>query len=102
MNLIDINISKAAFWDVNYSALDAEKSSVFIIGKVLAFGSYADIKSLFRYYGADRIKEEIRLANSLDPKTLNFVSKIFDINPTEFACYNRIQFLQNSGSYYSS
>jgi len=102
MGLKELNISRAAFWDVDYTSLDAEYSSIFIIGKVLAFGSYDDIQSVFRYYGINRIKKEVKLSNSLDPKTLNFFSKVLDINPTEFSCYKRIQFLQNSGSYYSS
>jgi len=102
MKLETLNISKTAFWDVNYSELDADVSSIFIIGKVLAYGSYSDMKALIKYYGVLKIKQDVKLANSLDPKTLNFISKMLGIHPTEFSCYKRIQLVRNSGSYYSN
>lgn len=86
-----LNISKQAFWDVDFDALDAEKHKLFIVERIFDRGSFNDIKSVIRYYGKDSIKETIIRARSLSKKTLALASTLFDIPKENFACYSKMQ-----------
>jgi hypothetical protein len=49
----------AAFWDVNPATLDPDHHRVWIIHRILQFGSWADWQALFRLYPADRIQDAL-------------------------------------------
>ena len=90
-NMKDLNVDKHLFWDVDFATMDLEKSSVYIIGRVLNYGTLDDIKGVLVKYGVDRVKRDIVYNTDPTAKTLNFVSKIFDIPLTQFRCYIRRQ-----------
>jgi hypothetical protein len=79
------------FWDIDFSRLDAEKSSRLIIERVFSLGTIDEIKTVIEYYGKDRIVNTLESLNYLDPKTLNFVSVLFDKPKNEFRCYIKRQ-----------
>jgi len=79
------------FWDIDSSTLDAEKSSRLIIERVFSLGTLDEIKTVREYYGKDRIVNTLTNLNYLDPKTLNFVSVLFDKPINEFQCYAKRQ-----------
>ncbi len=66
-------VSKKAFWDVNFAALDFEKSSLFIMQKVFNYGSWNDQVAIMRLYGLERIKKEIIDASYLRQPVLSFL-----------------------------
>lgn len=80
-------ISDKAFWDVSFEKLDFEKSSLFIMQKVFNYGSWADQMELLRFYGSDRIRNEITAASYLRKPVLSFLCTILGLKKTNFKCY---------------
>lgn len=77
------------FWDVDISNLNLEASRRLLIERVFTLGNVKEMRKLIAYYGSDEVVEELREINYLDPKTLNFVSKLFNRPKREFKCYTR-------------
>lgn len=82
-------ISKTAFWDVDFSKLDFENRSLFIMEKVLNYGLWSDIMEIFRYYGRDRVRKEIIQASYLKKTALSFLCLVLDLQENEFKCYTK-------------
>lgn len=80
-------ISKVAFWNINFKMLDYEKESTFIITKIFMHGTYNDLISILKYYSFKRIKNEIKKASYLDKKTLAFCCNYFNLKKEEFKCF---------------
>ncbi len=85
------NLSPTAFWDVDMPSLDYEKNARFIIEKVMNYGLWADIQEVMRFYGRDRVKQEVIQTAYLKKRTLSFCCAIFDLAPDQFRCYTRQQ-----------
>jgi len=85
------DLNKNYFWDIHVSTLDLKKSKRLIIERVFSMGTLSDVRKLINYYGEKEIVEVLSRLNYLDPKTVNFVSKIFDIPLDKFQCQNRKQ-----------
>jgi hypothetical protein len=51
------NISKTAFWDVNFDEIDFDKNYVFVVDKVFNYGKFNDQLELIRFYGVENIKK---------------------------------------------
>jgi hypothetical protein len=77
------------FWDVDPGTLDAEGSKRFIIDRVFAMGTAKEIILILNYYGAKQVGEVLKKENYIDPKTLNFVSRLLNIPLKAFRCYSR-------------
>jgi hypothetical protein len=84
-------ISKIAFWDVNFEAIDFDANSVFVIGKVFNYGTWADIVETFRFYGIDRIKKEIVQVSYFKNTALSFLCVILDLTEDDFIAYQKRQ-----------
>ena len=74
------------FWDVDFSKLDVNTNKRLIIKRVITLGSIDEIGLIVNHYGKPAFISEIKKI-ALDPKTLNFVSRVFDIPKNEFECY---------------
>ncbi len=85
------SISKKAFWDVDFSQLDFEKSSPFIMEKVFNYGDWNDQVVIMRYYGLPRIRSEIINASYLRKPVLSFLCTILHLQKTDFLCYRKMQ-----------
>lgn len=79
------------FWDVDAGRLDAQKSKRLIIERVFSLGNLEEITMLIDFYGDQQIVETLCKVNYLDPKTLNFVSKLFKTPLEKFKCYTKAQ-----------
>ncbi|MDO8366545.1 MAG: hypothetical protein Q7T20_07115 [Saprospiraceae bacterium] len=86
-----LNISKTAFWDVDFSKLDFENRSLFVIEKVLNYGLWSDIVEVFRFYGRNRIRQEITQASYLKKTAVSFLCLLLDLKENEFKCYTKTQ-----------
>ena len=82
-----MNLSKTAFWDVDFSRLDYERQSRFILEKVFNYGTWDDFQEVMRYYGFERVRREIVQTAYLKKKTLSFCCLLFDLKPEDFKCY---------------
>ena len=87
------DLSRTAFWDVDFNSLDFEKNAVFIIEKVFNYGLWDDQLAVIKYYGWERIRNEIVKGAYYKKKVLNFLCVIFHLQPTDFTCYTRRQSL---------
>ena len=92
-------ISKTAFWDVDFDSIDFEKNAVFVMEKVFNFGLWADQIAIIKYYGNERIKEDVVKGAYYNKKVLVFLCKIFDLQPTDFKCYTKRQLHQQHWGY---
>ncbi len=81
------SLSKHLFWDVDVSAIEAEKHQKFIITKVLKYGLYDDWKKTKAFYGTDTIVRIAKTIQDLDSKTIAFLSLIGQLSKTEFLCF---------------
>ncbi|MGN6802074.1 MAG: DUF6922 domain-containing protein [Ginsengibacter sp.] len=83
--------SPLLFWDIDTSKLDPEKNSRLIIERVFSLGTLNEIKKVIEEYGKEKVVDTLTCLNYLDPKTLNFVSLLFNKTKNEFRCYVRRQ-----------
>lgn len=92
-------LNKSFFWDIDLFALDENKSSRLIIERVMNYGDLNDILLVKKQYGEEEIKRILCNLNYIDPKTLNFISILFNIPKTKFKCYIRKQLTNQHWSY---
>lgn len=85
-NILD-QISPLYFWDMSFSKLDMIANRRIIIERIFSLGKVDEMIALLHYYGKKNVIETLTQINYLDPKTLNFVSKLFDIPQSNFKCY---------------
>lgn len=88
-----VGISRRPFWDVDYESLDSESDCLFILEKVFNYGSWADYRAVFSFYGKDKIRQEIIQASYLKKDVISFLCLILNLKPTEFKCYLKTQSL---------
>lgn len=86
-----MQLSKVLFGDTDFSKLDYQKHQSYIIERVLVYGKISDWRAIQTYYGNKTIKEIALKARNLDPKTLAFVSNLFDIPKEKFRCFTTQQ-----------
>ncbi len=86
-----LNISKKAFWDVDFAKLDPEHYALFIMQKVFNYGPWDDQVAVLRYYGTERIKKEIVRASYLREPVLSFLCTVLDLKKQDFECYTAKQ-----------
>jgi len=90
-----LNISKDLkpqyFWDVDIDKLDVDRSKRLIIERVFVLGTAKEIMLVINYYGERVVVDVLERLNYIDPKTLNFVSKLFNVSLQSFKCYTRKQ-----------
>lgn len=85
------NLSKVAFWDVNIENIDFEASSLFVMNKVVNYGSWADIIEIFKYYGVDRVKREIVNGSYFKKTALSFLCTVLSLSEADFTSYQNRQ-----------
>ena len=82
-------LKREYFWDVDPAKLDAVKSSRLIIERTLNLGSIREISLIVKFYGKKQVVDTVNQISYFDPKTMNFISKLFGIPITDFKCYTR-------------
>ena len=82
-------INPQYFWDINISNLDVSAAKRLIIERVFSLGKLDEMVALIRYYGKREVVDTLSHINYLDPKTLNFISKLFNKPKDSFKCYSR-------------
>lgn len=86
-----MKFSSVIFWDVDYDAIDLQKSRRFVIGRVVRYGTVADWIKLKSLYGLDLIKSEMLNERDLDDRSISFLSCVLDVPKDQFKCYNSRQ-----------
>lgn len=72
---------QTALWSYDISKMDAEKNKKGIITQVLNYGTWENLKLLFRLYSEEEIKKIVRNPSRgvWFEKVLNFWTTVFDI-----------------------
>jgi hypothetical protein len=91
MNIPGMELSRVIFWDTDYDSIDWDKKARYVIERVLNYGSISDWRAIQKYYGMERILEEMLQSIDLDPKSLAFLSCIFNVPEEQFRCCTQIQ-----------
>ncbi|MEY3443112.1 MAG: hypothetical protein RLZZ519_1393 [Bacteroidota bacterium] len=86
-----MKFSKNLFWDTDESKLDFEANARSIIARVSERGRQEDWFEILRYYGENRLREEVVQIRSIEPKTLAFLSLVLEIPIESFRCYKEQQ-----------
>ena len=89
-----LKIRPSLFWDINGNILNEENNRTLIIERVLNLGNLSEWYEIVIYYGLDIIKEEVKNAGDLYPKTISFVETYLDIPKTKLKCFTRKQLNQ--------
>jgi len=89
-NILD-ELKKNYFWDVDVKKLDAERSKRLIIERIFKLGKANEIMMIINYYGEKVVIDVLKNLNYIDPKTLNFAVKFFNLPLQSFKCYKRKQ-----------
>jgi hypothetical protein len=76
------------FWDVDLSKLNDTANKRLIIERVITLGTLGEIDLIINRYGRSEVIKVVQKI-SFDPKTLNFISKLFKIPKNDFTCYTR-------------
>ena len=93
--MVKPNLSKTAFWDVDMEAIDFEADSLFVMGKVMNYGLWADIEEMLRFYGLERVRREVVDGAYYKKTALSFLCLILDLEESDFTAYQRRQARQS-------
>ncbi len=81
------NLSKQAFWDVDFESLDYDKEADWIIGRVFEWGKLSDLKSLITFYGNRKCADALQNAPFLRLNAISLGHLLLDIPKENFKCY---------------
>lgn len=87
----DLHLRDILFWDVDKGKLDPEGSRMLIIERVITRGNLQEFTELVNFYSRKELADAVVRIGYLDNRTLNFVSKYFNIPKKEFKCYIKKQ-----------
>ena len=79
--------SRHIFWETDYDKIDWVNRERYVIERVVMYGNMKDWRLLQSYYGMEKIKEAVLSARDLEPKTMNFMSQLFNVPVSEFRCF---------------
>ena len=87
----NFELNDRLFWDLDKPKIDPEKHNSLIIQKTLTRGTFEEFSNLVKVYGKDTIVEECQNMPDLDALSLNYISKLFDVDKKLFKCYSEKQ-----------
>ncbi len=93
------NISKTAFWDVNFENINFQENSIFVMNKVFNYGTWSDIVETFRFYGLDRVKKEVIQSSYFKGSALSFLCVMLDLTEEDFTSYQQRQKRRSTWNY---
>lgn len=89
------DFSPHLFWDVDKNKLDFEKSREQIVYQVVEYGQMKDWLLLQKIYSKGVLKEIVMSLRVLDKVTLAYLAHYFQVDKTQFRCFNNSQSAQN-------
>jgi hypothetical protein len=75
------------FWDVDLSGLTEVSGSRLIIERVFLLGDMHEMNTVIHFYGEKKVVDVLTKLSYIDPKTFNFLTKLFNKPAEEFKCY---------------
>lgn len=77
---------KKYFWDTDFSKLDKNSNSQFIIERILEYGDEKAINWLFKYFKKTGLKEVLKKRRGISPLSANYWSLILNIPQKNILC----------------
>ncbi len=94
MKLSETMLGKSLFWEAVVSELDMEVHAMYIVPRVMDYGTLEDVRFVMKYYGKPRIKEILLDAPALQRRTISFFASYFSLPQDSFKAYNRLKSAQ--------
>lgn len=86
------NISNKAFWDTNFKKLDFVAQRDAIISRIFEYGTWNDIKEIWKFYGDKLVIDALTNAEYLQEGTIYLASFIFNLKQSDFKCFGKKQY----------
>ena len=80
---------KKYFWDTDFSKLDKNFHSQFIIGRILEYGDKNAVEWLFKYFKKSEFKEALEKKRNISPLSANYWSLILNISKNKILCLRK-------------
>jgi len=77
------------FWDTNLDKLDVKRDKIYIIERVMNYGLEKDEILLYKLYSTGTIKRIITKLDTLNKRTIAYLSMIFNLKETKFKCFGK-------------
>ena len=90
-NLLISKLKPQYFWDVDILGLNDTSASRLIIERIFSMGDIHEMNHVIRFYGVEKVIEVLCNLPYIDPKTLNFITILFNKPHKEFRCYQRMR-----------
>ncbi len=90
------DFSPHLFWDVDLDQFDLDQYPGFMVQRVLEYGRVEDWSLLKKYYGDETIIKEATQLRSLNPISVSFLAKKYNIDEKTFRCYIEKPLVRNS------
>ena len=84
-------LRETLFWDVDPGKLDADKSKMLIIERVLSRGNMEEFKQLTEFYSTKTLIDTVIHIGYLDKKTMSFIASYLNFPIKDFLCYKKNQ-----------
>ena len=78
-----------------FEELEKEMGALWLVEHIFTRGDIKDVKNIRKYYGDERIKEEVIKIKWLSKLELSFLSGIFEIPKENFLTYQLIHQIKN-------
>ena len=89
-NVILSQFSPHLFWDTNLDKLDVKRDKTCIIERVINYGLEKDEIILYKLYSAGTIKKTVTKLETLNQRTIAYLSMVFNLKETDFKCFGKI------------
>jgi len=80
---------KKYFWNVDFSDLNLEEDSFFVITRILEYGDIKSFCWLFKRTNRIQIEKVIMKSRELSPKTANFWSRFLNLDKNKILCLEK-------------
>ena len=67
---VNIPSRRSLFWDINPATLDAKRHAVYIIERILDYGTDEEVRWMYRNYSRELIRDVVNRSRVLRPETL--------------------------------
>lgn len=80
---------KRYFWDVDFSTIDPDKHSTYVIERLLDLGDVDATAWLKKKYNENEIKNTVLQSRQLSAKSANYWTIIYNLNAKEVLCMTK-------------
>jgi hypothetical protein len=85
------DFTRGIFWDTDVENLKMGKHDLYIVERVLDYGQQSDWELLRKLYSKEEIIKYATQSRDLKPKTITYLSAIYNIPLNQFRCYTERQ-----------